>query len=110
MRLQHLRFADIVDGGDMAVQNFERENLEAAQELNVLEFGSCYPSNVNRPDGWPRSLPHLRSLRLNCMSCEPPFELTLCIDLKMWDMVFLQKRPLPDRFSTTQNTEVILAY
>jgi len=73
VRLQHLRFADIVDGGDMAMQNFERENLEAAQELNVLEFGSCYPSNVNRPDGWPRSLPHLRSLRLHCMSYEPPF-------------------------------------
>ncbi len=46
VRLQHLRFADIVDGGDsMAVRNFERQNLKAAQKLNVLEFGSCYPSN-----------------------------------------------------------------
>ena len=44
------------------------------------------------------------------MSCEPYLELTLCTDLRSWDMVFLQKRPLPDRFSTTQITEVILAY
>ena len=111
VRLRHLRFGDVVDGGDnMAVQSFERQHLEAAQELNMSEFGSCYPSSFNRPDGWPRSRPHVRSLRLHCMSCKPPFELTLCTDLKMMDMVFLQKRPLPGFFSTTLITEVILAY
>ena len=106
-----MRFVDIVDAGhNVAFQNFERGNLKASQELNVSEFGSCYPSNFSRSDGWPRSLPHLRSLKLYCMSCEPYLELTLCTDLKIWDMVFLQKHPLPDRVSTTQITEVILAY
>lgn len=49
-RLQNLGLADVCDSeDDMRAQDFRLEHLEAAQQLNVLELGVCYP-HTNTPD------------------------------------------------------------